>query len=193
MSLIQDALTKTQVKVAPKVAAPALQPKVQPQSHPRHGLDAFDREVEKKIQQVQRQPVKPVKKSYWSLIIVLAIFSAVAAWWFLQKPQTQMEPVPAMIVDIQKSTFVSKPELAQPILLPATAALAEEPKPIFDNSKFILSGIILGGREQPYALINGRIARVGDRVQHNAVVSKIEKEYVDVRYRGELVRLQIQR
>ena len=92
MSLIQDALTKTQVKVAPKVAAPALQPKVQPQSHPRHGLDAFDREVEKKIQQVQRQPVKPVKKSYWSLIIVLAIFSAVAAWWFLQKPQTQMEP-----------------------------------------------------------------------------------------------------
>ena len=198
MSLIQDALAKTQVKVAAKTVTPAPRPMAQPQARPLHGLDVFDREVEKKIQQVQVQPVQPVqpvKKSYLPLIALLTlgvVFTAAVAWWAFHKLQTQAEPVPAMSVDIQKSVFVSKPELVQPVLLPATATPVEEPKPILDHSKFVLSGIILGG-EQPYALINGRIARIGDQVEHKALVQRIEKEYVDLKYRDELVRLQIQR
>ncbi len=190
MSLIQEALAKTQKHSPAPVKTIPEQPKVGHRPSALEGLDQFDREVEKKIEEVQHSPAPLVRKSYWPTVIGLALGGLIVfglIYWFSQRPA--VEPAPAAVVDIQRSTFVAKPELAQASVKTQFVTLAESSEA---RGRFELSGIAWGG-DQPYALINGQIMRVGDKVERKVFVQKIEKEYVDLDYRGELVRLELPR
>lgn len=188
MSLIQEALSKAQTKVrqdvSPKAPAPAQAPKRR-----FSGLQDLDHEVEQKIQQVQARPFAQKKKSYFSLAVFFVLGAVVAFgvfYWLALRPQSQTE-LPR-VVDIQKSRFVSKPELALPAAAPTGTLDPIEAL----QERIHVGGIVLGG-DRPYALLNGEILREGEAVEENVILSKIDKEYVTLNYQGQPVQIKIRR
>lgn len=190
MSLIQEALAKTQKPISAPVKTAPQKPKTDYRPGSLESLDQFDREIEKKIDEVQSVSPKVIRKSYWPTVLGLVIGGLIVfglIYWFSQRPA--VEPAPLAVVDIQRSTFVNKPELAQAPITTEFVTLAESSDA---RGRFELSGIAWGG-DQPYALINGQIMRVGDKVERKVFVQKIQKDYVDLDYRGELIRLELPR
>lgn len=191
MSLIQEALSKTQNKVRAQTHIPQASPAIHPKKRPFRGLHDLDQEVEKKISEVQIKPV-PVRKKLSFSTAVFFVLGAVIAfslfYWFALRPQNSTEfPV---VIDIPQSQLTAKPELAlSEIHLTNASALtpAEELQ-----SRINLGGIVWGG-DRPYALLNGEILREGESIEPNVILSTIDKEHVVLDYQGQPVQIKIRR
>jgi len=187
MSLIQAALNKTQNKTTDFAE---VKKGSTPQVGNFHDLKTFDREVEKKILEVQKPGLaRPAKTSKsWRLFVLFGLLCVTALIYWNQN-RSHVEAVPPLTVSIERSTLTAKPELAQAVQQKVFAPVTSAP---VARDLFYLTGIAWGG-SQPYAVINGQILRAGDKLNQNVFIQTIEKEHVLLNSHGEPVRLAIQR
>ncbi len=202
MSLIQEALNRAQSKSIALTESGHLGMKTQESFPPTHGLEVFDQEIEKGILKSHKisPPELQIKKRHSFLYVFLAVMIlSVGVYYWLQS-QTEVEAVPPLIVSNERErippkiftiTEVPKPVVAAQISVPEKKA-AIKPKRGQAQALFFLSGIAGGGSE-PYAVVNGQILRAGEMVDNKALVESIESDHVILVYRGETVKLTLQR
>ncbi len=191
MSLIQEALNKTQNRTssAPEKKQSAV--KSQPHIDALPGLGALDREVEKKIRALPKRELHQVEsKNHPLVLMVLLIVLFASGMMYWSQKNLETEAVPPLVVDIERheTPAKTKAEMAainQRLAVPVLSATDA-------RGLFFLSGIAWGGA-QPYAVINGQILRAGEMVEKKALLQSIERDRVTLDYRGEVIQLALKR
>ena len=191
MSLIQEALDKTQNRIPAVPGKKQAEAAAQPHVDAVKGLGALDREVEKKIRALPRRDFrKPEsKKNPMILFVILIVLFASGLMYWSQK-RLETEAVPPLVVGIERHNIPSKTNaemdaIHQNIIPPLLSSSDEK-------GLFFLSGIAWGGA-QPYAVINGQILRAGEMVEKKALLQSIERDHVTLDYHGEIIQLAITR
>lgn len=193
MSLIQEALNKTQNKAVNQPLPPKIDPRQAPRRNSIEGLGALDHEVEKEIlrfrEKVQKNE-RAKKNNRVYLFSVLGLLFLAGTFYWAQN-RTGNEPVPPAVVSIERHEFapslnagiISKAEKT-PVVPRATSSVK--------GGRFYLSGIVVGG-EQPYAVINGQIFRKGEAIEKGVLVQDIQQDHVSLDFRGVDMRLALKR
>ena len=209
MSLIQEALTKTQSKAALSSSAYSAGTRPRIQSRPTQSLTALDQDVEAHISKIRRivPPEGSQKRGNHFLVvsIVLIFLSGVLYW---AQANNNVEEVPPAVVSIHREVIPPKKLAPMPMLAPKPVIktqIPEAPKKVIpvkpalfkispsdSRGMFFLSGIA-GGGAQPYAVVNGQILRAGDSVDNKAVLESIGDDHVILNYRNQPIRLTIKR
>ena len=173
MSLIEEALRRLQdpslpppkqagaVKPGPAPPTPTTLPP-QPQSAPIHPASGWVHSWPTAASSASAPT--PTSPTPWALIalvaavLILTIALLVGgAWWIGRTLNAGSRPVvPARDADLQQPT----PSAQEPSPVPATNLQAAIPIP---ESSLVISGVVEGEGE-PYAVINGTIVAVGERI-----------------------------
>lgn len=124
-----------------------------------------------------------------------------AVWNLSGKKANAPEPIPVETVQLDSLLTVVKAEPStigldyrenapwgrDPFGSPSTSDAAQKPSGGAEKLAWVLAGIVYSN-QQPMALINSRMVKVGDRVGEATVVA-IDKQSVTLEHQGQRIRL----
>ena len=117
-----------------------------------------------------------MRKIVWGSILGIYLFAAGGASWGFSQTPAKAEYTSFNLRDPFKKQFLDEPQANKPVVKPKVREAVIPPR-------IVLDGVVAGGLT-PYAIIAGRLLRIGDQVDE-AVITAITKEGIEVMYKLE--------